>query len=86
MIVQVVAGATVHVLPPGEAVAVYPLIDEVPELDGATQVTRICLSPIAAFTLVGGPGVVVDDNGFRATLDADGGPVPAILVAVTVNV
>ena len=75
-----------HVFPPGEAVAVYPLIGEVPELDGATQLTCICLSPAVAVTLVGAPGAVVVESGFRPVLAAEGGPVPALLVAVTVNV
>ena len=48
--------------------------------------TTTCLSPAAAVTLVGAPGVVVVDNGFRAVLDADAGPVPALFVAVTVKV
>ena len=68
---------------PGEAFAVYPLMLEDPELDGATQLTLIFPFPGTAVTPVGAPGVV---GSIKAPEAVDAELVPAPLVAVTVNV
>ena len=81
--VQLVVAAE-HVKPPGEEVAVYPVIAEPPLLTGAVQdTTDWVLALEVAVTLVGAPGVVA---GMAAADAADAGPVPVVLVAVTVKV
>ena len=54
-----------------------------PVLAGALQLTVACPFPAAAVTFVGGPGTVRGVTALDALL---GDPVPAMLVAVTVNV
>jgi hypothetical protein len=51
---------------------------------GAVQLTKASLSPGVALTFVGGPGT--GPVGTTAFDGADGGPVPWLLVAVTVKV
>src|SRR5665648_137387 len=73
----------VAVAPPGDAVTVYPVIDEPPLLAGAVQLTVAEAFPGVADTAVGAPGTVL---GVTAALATDASDVPAALVAVTVNV
>jgi hypothetical protein len=54
-----------------------------PLLAGAVQLTVALALPATAVTAVGAPGV---DSGVTAAEAAEAGPVPAALVAVTVNV
>ena len=73
-----------HDRPPGLAVTVYPVIVEPPSDAGAVHDTTLCaFAPLVPDTLVGTP-----DNVYGvAALDAlDALLVPAIFVAVTVNV
>jgi len=73
----------VHENEPGEDVTVYPVIAEPPVLDGADHETVTEESPNTPDTPVGAPGTVA------GTTDADAEdaePVPALFVAVTVNV
>ena len=54
-----------------------------PSYDGAVQLTLACAFPADAETAVAAPGTVIGVT----LLDAsDAGPLPAALVAVTVNV
>src|SRR5665648_624107 len=73
----------VAVAPPGDAVTVYPVIDEPPLLAGAVQLTVAEAFPGVADTAVGAPGTVL---GVTAALATDASEVPTLLVAVTVNV
>src|SRR5665648_799197 len=73
----------VAVAPPGDAVTVYPVIDEPPLLAGAVQLTIAEAFPGVANTAVGAPGTVL---GVTTALATDAGEVPTLLVAVTVNV
>jgi hypothetical protein len=79
--VHSVAVVVVHVWPPGKLVAVYPLITP-PVTIGATQVRFAERLPACAATAVGGPGTV---SGVTVLDGSEAGPVPATLVAVTVN-
>ena len=72
----------VAVAPPGAAVTTYWVM-VAPPLFGAVQVTVACALPAVAETLVGAPGTVA---GVTELDGVDAGPVPAALVAVTVNV
>src|SRR5579872_4715235 len=69
--------------PPGDAVAVYDVMDAPPFVAGAVQLTVACWSPATADTPVGGGGAPIGVTAFDAL---DAGPVPVVLVAVTVNV
>jgi hypothetical protein len=81
--VQVVVAAE-QVKPPGEEVAVYPVMAEPPLLTGAVQeTTDWALALEVAVTPVGAPAVVA---GMAAAEAAEGDPVPVPLVAVTVKV
>jgi hypothetical protein len=75
--------AVLQVAPPGDAVTVYPVIDLPPLLAGAVHETAAEALPGVADTDVGAPGAVA---GVTAELGADGALVPAVFVAVTVNV
>jgi len=75
--------AALYVVPPGCTVIVYPVIGEPPLLEGAAHVTVICAFPGATDVIVGAGGGPV---GVTAVDAAEAGPVPAALVAVTVNV
>lgn len=79
--VQLVAPAVVQVAPPGLAVAVYPVIALPPSAAGADHDSETWVLPAVAVLSVGAPGTVrgVADRTF------DAGPVPAALVAVTLN-
>jgi hypothetical protein len=79
-----VIGLTVPVAvsPPGLEVAVYPVIDPPPLLDGAVNAKVACALPAVAVPMVGAPGTVAGVTRLDA---ADGGPVPTELVAVTVK-
>jgi hypothetical protein len=81
--VQVVVAAE-QVKPPGEEVAVYPVMAEPPLLTGAVQeTTDWALALEVAVTPVGAPAGVA---GMAAAEAAEGDPVPVPLVAVTVKV
>ena len=73
----------VPVNPPGLEVTVYEVIALPPLLAGGVNETVTCPLPLTPETLVGAPGVVA---GTTELLVADALPVPAALVAVTVNV
>jgi hypothetical protein len=64
-------------------VTVYPVIGEPPLLAGAAKVIAPLPLPDVADTAVGTPGKPPGVTLFDA---AEGGPTPATLVAVTVNV
>lgn len=51
--------ALAQVVPPGAAVAAYPVIALPPSLAGAVQVTATCPSPAVSATPVGAPGTPV---------------------------
>ena len=73
-----------HEKPPGLEVTVYPEMAAPPVETGAVQDTTDWALPLEdAVTPVGAPGTVAGMAGAEA---ADAGPVPAELVAVTVNV
>ena len=59
------------------------MIAEPPLEAGAVKLTTACAFPAVADTPVGAPGLVAGVIVFEA---AEGGPVPTVLVAVTVNV
>jgi hypothetical protein len=80
------APVVVAFLPPGAAVTVYPVTGEPPSLAGAVQDTTAWASPAVAVTFVGLPGAAAGAVGVTAALGADAGELPAVLVAVTVNV
>jgi hypothetical protein len=69
--------------PPGDAVAVYPVIGAPPVLAGAVKLTNTCPWPPMPLTLVGAPGTVAGVTADDAVL---GALVPISLVAVTVKV
>ncbi len=72
-----------QVRPPGLAVAVYAVIVDPPLLTGASHDTTTCPLPLEASILVGASGTVIGVTTLEAS---DGLDVPAVLVAVTVNV
>ena len=74
--------AVVQVRPPGEDVTVYEVIAE-PPVVGAVHDTVTCVLPNTPDTPVGASGTV---EGTTAEDALDAEPVPAALVAVTVNV
>jgi len=82
--VQLVAPFATHVAPPGDAVTVYELIAAPPFDTGAVQVIveRVDSAPVPA-TPVGAVGTVDGVAVFEAF---DALLVPALFVAVTVNV
>jgi len=81
--VQLVAVVVVQVKPPGDEVAVYPVIAESPLLVGAVHDTTDCVvSPVVAETPVGEPGGCLTS----AETAADMFPIPRAFVAVTRNV
>jgi hypothetical protein len=59
------------------------MIGEPPLEAGGVKVTVACVFPAVAGPIVGGPGTAAGVTLFD---DADAGPVPTALVAVTVNV
>ncbi len=73
----------VAVIPPGDEVAVYPVIGLPPLSPGAVQLTVADALPRTAVTFVGAPGTVA---GVTELEGAEGGPVPTVLAAVTVKV
>jgi hypothetical protein len=82
--VMVVQGAAhVAVNEPGDDVAVYEVIAEPPLLAGAVKATLAWALPAVAMPIVGAPGAPSGTTPFE---EAEGVPVPAALVAVTVNV
>ena len=82
VIVQLVVGAE-QVAPPGEAVAVYDVIEFPPFEAGADQETKAVVAPATAVTEVGAPGPVYGTTPLDA---ADEMEVPSTFVAVTENV
>ena len=75
--------ALVSTPPAGFEVTVYPVIAAPPLLAGAVKETVACALPPVAVTPMGAPGTVAGVTEFDG---ADAGPVPAELLAVTVNV
>jgi hypothetical protein len=61
----------------------YPVIAVPPFDTGAVHVNDTCVLPRVGVTPVGAPGTT---SGVADADDADAGPVPTVLVAVTVNV
>lgn len=57
-----------------------------PSDDGAVHDTVACPSPGTALTAVGAPGAVAAAIGVTGDEAADAGPLPTLLVAVTVKV
>jgi len=76
-----VNNAVVQVRPPGLEVTVY----EVAPAD-ATQATVADALPATAVTPVGADGTTAVNSGITAALAAEAADVPAVFVAVTVNV
>jgi hypothetical protein len=70
-------------IPPGEDVAVYPVIAEPPLDAGAVKLTIACAFPAVAVTLVGASGTV---DGVTTAEANEAGPTPMALVAFTVKV
>jgi hypothetical protein len=77
------ACAKVPVIPPGDDVAVYPVIVEPPSEAGAVKGTDACAFPATAVPIVGAPGTVTGVAELEAELAV---PVPTAFVAVTVKV
>jgi len=73
--------AVAQLAPPGDAVAVYPVIGLPPVDDGAVHVRATWPLPAVGVRPAGAPGAVA---GVADTGD-DAGPVPAAFVAVTVK-
>jgi hypothetical protein len=71
------------VAPPGVAVAMYCVITAPPLLAGAVQLNVTEPSPGAPVRPAGAPGTV---RGVTAADAEDAGPLPAALVATTLNV
>jgi hypothetical protein len=74
--------AVVQAAPPGDAVAVYPVIAEPPVDAGAVQLTADWLSATVAVVPVGAPGAAIGVT----DAELDSGPVPTEFVAVTLTV
>jgi len=89
--VPLVRGETVHVRapevvqwrPPGEDVTVYFVIFDPPVTVGADQLTTAAIFRALAATFLGTPGTAA---GITAFDGSEGGLVPTLFVAVTVNV
>ena len=79
---EVAPAGAAHVARPGLEVTVKPDIGSPPFDAGAAQKTRATELPASAVTPEGVPGTVA---GVTGALEAEGSPVPAELVAVTVN-
>jgi len=75
--------AEVAVMPPGDDVAVYPVIAEPPLLAGAVNATDADPVPAVAVPMVGAPATVI---GVTLLLAALAALAPTALVAVTVDV
>ena len=82
-VAAVPAPVEVAVKPPGVEVTVYPVIAAPPLSVGAVHVIVACVLPEVATTDVGAPGTV---EGTTAVEAVEAAEVPALLVAVTVNV
>jgi hypothetical protein len=77
------------VCPPGDAATLYEVIAEPPLEAGAVKLTVAWPSPGTADTPAGAPGTVEAAGGADGVTAFDGedaAPVPALFVAVTVNV
>jgi hypothetical protein len=75
--------------PPGDAATLYDVIAEPPFEAGAVKLTVAWPSPATADTPDGAPGTVEPAGGAAGVTAFDGedaAPVPALLVAVTLNV
>ena len=81
--VHVVAPEVEHVLLPGDAVTVYPVIAEPPFEAGAVHETAACALPRTPTTPLGASGTFA---GVTAADAVDGELVPTAFVAVTRNV
>ena len=75
--------ATVPVKPPGDDVAVYPVIALPPSDTGAVKVTMACAFPPVAVPIVGASGAAAGITGFEGP---DAAPVPMALIAATAKV
>lgn len=78
-----VPAGTVIVNPPVLAVTVYEVIELPPSAAGGHQLTVALVFPATATTFVGAPGTVRGVTGFDGS---DGGPLPTMFTATTVNV
>jgi hypothetical protein len=59
---------------------------DAPPFAGAVKFTVTCAFPATTDTMVGAPGTVAGTAGVIATEAADDGPLPALLVAYTLQV
>lgn len=66
---QLSAPGVVHVAPPGDAVAVYRVIEAPPFETGADQLTIAEALPDEALTAVGGPGATATEGFVLAAID-----------------
>jgi hypothetical protein len=80
--VQPVAPFVPQVKPPGDAVAVYPVIALPPSDEGAVHERPTWVLPRTADTSVGAPGTVAAATGVAVSV-FEGDPVPTPFVAVT---
>ena len=80
MVHHVPGAGTVHVAPPGEAMASYPVIGDPPSDCGGSQFTTTPAKVGQATTAVGAPATVADPTGVPATT-LDMKPTPTELVA-----
>ena len=80
--VHVSVPPVLQVAPPGLAVTVYPVTAAPPELAGAAQLTTTRPDPNDPRTEVGAPGTVESTT----VPEVAAAPVPALLMATTVNV
>jgi hypothetical protein len=81
--ILVALAAAFAVMPPGDDVAVYPVIGLPPFDPGGVQDTVAAALPAAAVTPVGAPGTAAGVTLFDGD---EAGPGPMLLLAVTVNV
>jgi hypothetical protein len=79
--------APVAVIVPGDDVTVYDVMALPPLLAGAVKETEACALPAVAVTPVGASGTVPETEPMVIWfVDSVWGPVPAALVAATLNV
>lgn len=83
---QAVEPVVVQKSPPGDEVAVYPVIADPPSLTGATHVTFTLVPDATPDTPVGASGTVGGTGTVTALLGAEASESPKAFVAITVNV
>ena len=71
-----------QVNPPGDEIAVYPVIVVLPVDPGAVQLIMDCPLPFCPLTFVGAPGAVAPS---RLSVAIDGDELPLAFVATTTN-